>query len=250
MTENAQLAHLEDQRRMYYGHTAGNEAFNATRAAKSSRSADDARLEHSSRSQAVATLNGHREFVRGNYGIEERVFGIAEVLELILSNIGDKTDLVTVKTVLLSQRVSRAFRDTITGSMKLSRLLWFAPRLAGNATALQLRHPMPILNPLLTNDSASIALNGRPIGKFSSGRVWRYWSEIRLDLAVFRSRDDTSSWQRMVAVEDSVHGVELFFECDQRSFQFKRKGVVWTADLMEKATAVVKEAKRLRIWLD
>ena len=72
-----------------------------------------------------------------------RVAGTTELLETILLNLN--YDEIDLKTFLISQRTSTAFRDTIQGSVKLRQTLFFEPP----STPRKGNEIRPGMNPLL-----------------------------------------------------------------------------------------------------
>ncbi|SMY27862.1 unnamed protein product [Zymoseptoria tritici ST99CH_1A5] len=127
------------------------------------------------------------------------VFGTAELLELILLD-------VDMRTLLLSQRVSRDFNNAITSSPSLQEKLFF--RVKRN-TAVRGEDPgKPQVNSLfLAQDiKQSIGLNSTHVGVRRTSS-----SESVLDVDVgFRTldrmkelqqKDRKSSWQRMLVVQ-------------------------------------------------
>lgn len=142
------------------------------------------------------------------------VFGAAELLEAILFN-------VDMRTLLLSQRVSKDFKGTISGSPALQEALFFKAETP--ATTRGRLDGKPMLNPLLRNTQITIDDYG--------SRVEFAWDHdtkrpcigyhVHKSQAGRKPEEQTlyGSWQKMLIVQPPI-GMDVISEDLRR----QRKG--------------------------
>jgi hypothetical protein len=146
----------------------------------------------------------------------EQVFRLPELLETILLHLSQKD-------LLLSQRVSRNFRGTIFGSIRLQRALFFAPnwdlecrtfdayatnnhpgRKPENNRLLLRAFPgcYPTVTLVIINDSSQSARNTGEFGRRGSGERWSW--DVCISFPADRAPEtkpavlyEEASWRRM-----------------------------------------------------
>lgn len=170
-----------------------------------------------------------------------RVFGTVELLEAILLEVKiyrrtyvgpgcfTTTLELDVRTVLLSQRVNRTFRDIIRGSMKLQQDLWFrpTPRNSSDHPSLELQ-----INPLLFPTAVGftgpgLTCNFASLQSPDGPRVQRHIAIINDHPDGSISCSQTGSWRDMLVTRDG-RGFQLFSQyCDRNFWRIIRRNSVW-----------------------
>ena len=157
--------------------------------------------------------------------VVSQALGTVELLELILLSL-DADERDAMRTLILSQRVSRAFHATIKGSSKLQQALYFLPPNPSNPGSRPSPGDRPP-HPLLNRGNASKRRRAAIIIDAIGTRLWVFEginSDMRLTVQYKRSEYELSdgrpiplkpgSWQRLLlnaVLSDISDGLEPGF---------------------------------------
>ena len=163
-----------------------------------------------------------------------RVFNITELLERILLQViwddYDEDDLdKPLQTVLLSQRVSKTFNATITGSTAILRSLWLLQPFDDNRTV-----DNDGFNPLLVNKCGGLKFtetNDYATSLAFSRSSWRWRSRYFIEFhprvsGVQKPEESDASWKRMhiVSSDKMLRGMRVGVFVDEDCTSAGRSG--------------------------